>query len=346
MTVVNSTTTCNFELKGMCAAGDNCRVVGGSPMSKASPMSKVAPAKTKKRVRFFDYLVDEGEKKREDVEVCDPRDDSRLVPQRLLEAAESHARGLQAKLERLEDELTRAGETIEILETRLAKANSGATDEPGTTQATPMIDAVATSDVREPQLESADVPASCAYCEDADVELPHWLPCCGARLCRACFVDMVDCGTRTCPTCFVTHNVVEDDDQSGDRVATFKGNADSDDELVWTSCDGSCEDSDGSESGDSSLEDDVDPPEAASHIVAPDDLVEFDCGRPHFESKDHAAGPADSESPSVIPLAAVEMSDMDCALSREQTSYIFKALGRQLRANETSLVRPPARSVV
>ena len=331
-----------FELKGMCAAGDNCRVVGGSPLSKASPMSKkVAPVKTKKRVRFFDYLVDEGEKKREDVEVCDPRDDSRLVPECLLEAAESHARGLQAKLERLEDELTRAGETIDVLEARLATANSAATDEPGTTQATPMIDADATTnDVREPQLESADVPASCAYCEDADVELPHWLPCCGARLCRACFVDMIDCGTRTCPTCFVTHNVVEDDDQSGDRVATFKGNADSDDELVWTSCDGSCEDSDGSESGDSSLEGDVDPPEAASHIVAPDDLVEFDCGRPHFESKDHAAGPADSESPSVIPLAAVEMSDMDCALSREQTSYTFKALGRQLRANETSLVRP------
>ena len=341
MTVVNSTTTCNFELKGMCAAGDNCRVVGGSPMSKASPMSKVAPAKTKKRVRFFDYLVDEGEKKREDVEVCDPRDDSRLVPECLLEAAESHARGLQAKLERLEDELTRAGETIDVLEARLAKADSAATDEPRTTEATPMIDADATTnDVREPQLESADVPASCAYCEDADVELPHWLPCCGARLCRACFVDMIDCGTRTCPTCFVTHNVVEDDDQSGDRVATFKGNADSDDELVWTSCDGSCEDSDGSESGDSSLEDDVDPPEAASHIVAPDDLVEFDCGRPHFESKDHAVGPADPESPSVIPLAAVEMSDMDCALSREQITYTFKALGATRQAVETCLVRP------
>ena len=341
MTVVNSTTTCNFELKGMCAAGDNCRVVGGSPLSKASPRSKVAPVKTKKKVRFFDYLVHEEEKKREDVEVCAPRDDFRLVPARFLEAAESHARGLQAKLERLEDELTRASETIEILETRLAKANSEATDEPGTTQATPMIDADATTnDVREPQLESADVPASCAYCEDADVELPHWLPCCGARLCRACFVDMIDCGTRTCPTCFVTHNVVEDDDQSGDRVATFKGNADSDDELVWTSCDGSCEDSDGSESGESSLEGDVDPPEAASHIVAPDDLVEFDCGRPHFESKDHAAGPADSESPSVIPLAAVEMSDMDCALSREQITYTFKALGATRQAVETCLVRP------
>ena len=331
-----------FELKGMCAAGDNCRVVGGSPLSKASPMSKVAPVKTKKKVRFFDYLVDEGEKNREDVEVCDPRDDSRLVPECLLEAAESHARGLQAKLERLEDELTRAGETIEVLEARLAKAESAATDEPRTTEATPSIDADATNDVREPQLESADVPASCAYCEDADVELPHWLPCCGARLCRACFVDMIDCGTRTCPTCFVTHNVVEDDDQSGahEDVAIFKRGADSDDELVWTSCDGSCEDSDGSESGDSSLEDDVDPPEAASHIVAPDDLVEFDCGRPHFESKDHAAGPADSESPSVIPLAAVEMSDMDCALSREQTSYTFKALGATRQTVETSLVRP------
>lgn len=96
-----------------------------------------------KRVRFVDDAAHETAA-REAEAPCE------MVPLCLLEAAESHSRGLQAKLERLHDDLTRAQDCIDALQSRL-------------------------------QLPP------CACCDDPATRT---LDCCGAGLCASCYDDL------------------------------------------------------------------------------------------------------------------------------------------------------------
>lgn len=127
-----------------------------------------------KRVRFIDDDAHEA-RRREDEAPCE------MVPLCLLEAAESHSRGLQAKLERLHDEICRAHECIDELQRRLEVSQ----DVPACAQAQ----------------------GTCACCEDPAART---LECCGAGLCAACYDDL-NCGTLTCPTCFAVHVVTPRD---------------------------------------------------------------------------------------------------------------------------------------
>ena len=167
---------------------------------------ETSPVATKLEVRFaiaYEDTAHHSEKKHVVDSSSSHVED--LVPRCFLITAETHARGLQCVIDRLQEELVNTALLLqhaqEALEAERARNNAP----PPQHHDEPVGDYAEVLDCAD---SCQELTVECCVCgESPSEEATIVQTCCGAVICRSCYVDLVDDGMLTCPQSFVEQHV-------------------------------------------------------------------------------------------------------------------------------------------